>query len=332
MLEEAARIKEIAQAGRNQLAGVLQARRHLHDRSLPAAGPHPGAARAARRRCRSISTRISPSTWRPRCGRGASTSRSSRCRSRRRAWSPNSSTRSRSAWSSRRATNGRSASRSARTSSPAEQPILLDIGHCFRDQVLDACPELNRADAHVARTSSLETVRNMVASGLGVSVLPRDALTPQISQPAGRADSVHAAGAVAARRARPSQEFSAARSHQGDARRQSPRADPPRWPAVRALKIITEEETHDLGSQGQGRAHHRRVDRHRRRGRAGLRREGCKVASITTRAAMPRETVAADIKAAGGAGDARSGRRHGRGRREAHRRARPSRRSAASTC
>jgi LysR family hydrogen peroxide-inducible transcriptional activator len=61
----------------------------------------------------------------------------------------------------------------------AEQPILLDIGHCFRDQVLDACPELNRADAHVTRTSSLETVRNMVASGLGVSVLPRDALTPK---------------------------------------------------------------------------------------------------------------------------------------------------------
>jgi LysR family transcriptional regulator, hydrogen peroxide-inducible genes activator len=61
----------------------------------------------------------------------------------------------------------------------AENPILLNVGHCFRDQVLDACPELNRADAHVARTSSLETVRNMVASGLGVSVLPRDALTPK---------------------------------------------------------------------------------------------------------------------------------------------------------
>ncbi len=29
------------------------------------------------------------------------------------------------------------------------------------------------------RTNSLETVRNMVASGLGISVLPRDALTPK---------------------------------------------------------------------------------------------------------------------------------------------------------
>src|SRR5207253_9785020 len=60
-----------------------------------------------------------------------------------------------------------------------EHTILLNVGHCFRDQVLDACPELNRADAQVTRTNSLETVRNMVASGLGVSVLPRDALTPK---------------------------------------------------------------------------------------------------------------------------------------------------------
>lgn len=58
-----------------------------------------------------------------------------------------------------------------------ENTILLNVGHCFRDQVLDSCPELNRAQASVARTTSLETVRNMVASGLGVSVLPRDALT-----------------------------------------------------------------------------------------------------------------------------------------------------------
>jgi len=60
-----------------------------------------------------------------------------------------------------------------------EHTMLLNIGHCFRDQVLDACPELNRGDAPITRTNSLETVRNMVASGLGVSVLPRDALTPK---------------------------------------------------------------------------------------------------------------------------------------------------------
>jgi len=60
-----------------------------------------------------------------------------------------------------------------------EHTILLNVGNCFRAQVLDACPELNRSDAHVSRTNSLETVRNMVASGLGISVLPRDALTPK---------------------------------------------------------------------------------------------------------------------------------------------------------
>jgi LysR family hydrogen peroxide-inducible transcriptional activator len=60
-----------------------------------------------------------------------------------------------------------------------EHAILLNVGHCFRDQVLDACPELNRQDVPTARTNSLETVRNMVASGLGVSVLPRDALIPK---------------------------------------------------------------------------------------------------------------------------------------------------------
>ena len=60
-----------------------------------------------------------------------------------------------------------------------EHTILLNVGHCFRDQVLESCPELNRSDAPVTRTNLLETVRNMVASGLGVSVLPRDALTPK---------------------------------------------------------------------------------------------------------------------------------------------------------
>jgi LysR family transcriptional regulator, hydrogen peroxide-inducible genes activator len=60
-----------------------------------------------------------------------------------------------------------------------EHAILLNVGHCFRDQILESCPELNRGDAPVTRSNSLETIRNMVASGLGVSVLPRDALTPK---------------------------------------------------------------------------------------------------------------------------------------------------------
>lgn len=60
-----------------------------------------------------------------------------------------------------------------------EHAILMNVGHCFRDQVLGTCPELNQANTQIARSNSLETVRNMVASGLGISVLPRDALIPR---------------------------------------------------------------------------------------------------------------------------------------------------------
>ena len=54
--------------------------------------------------------------------------------------------------------------------------LLLGEGHCFRDQVLEACPTVRKGDeAHrhtTVESSSLETIRHMVASGLGVSVLP----------------------------------------------------------------------------------------------------------------------------------------------------------------
>jgi LysR family hydrogen peroxide-inducible transcriptional activator len=56
--------------------------------------------------------------------------------------------------------------------------LVLNNGHCFRDQVLEACPgQSNTAQPEGRAGSSLETIRNMVASGLGVSVLPASALT-----------------------------------------------------------------------------------------------------------------------------------------------------------
>lgn len=64
-----------------------------------------------------------------------------------------------------------------------ETMLLLGSGHCFRDQVLDVCPELSRFSASsegIQRTfegSSLETIRHMVATGIGVTVLPATALT-----------------------------------------------------------------------------------------------------------------------------------------------------------
>jgi LysR family transcriptional regulator, hydrogen peroxide-inducible genes activator len=59
----------------------------------------------------------------------------------------------------------------------AEAPLLLlNAGHCFRDQVVEACPGQGNT-AHEGRAgSSLETIRNMVASGLGISVLPAGAV------------------------------------------------------------------------------------------------------------------------------------------------------------
>jgi len=57
--------------------------------------------------------------------------------------------------------------------------LLLGEGHCFRDQVLEACPTLRKSDEQARHTtvasSSLETIRHMVASGIGMTVLPMSA-------------------------------------------------------------------------------------------------------------------------------------------------------------
>jgi LysR family hydrogen peroxide-inducible transcriptional activator len=57
-----------------------------------------------------------------------------------------------------------------------ESLLLLGAGHCFRDQVLDLCSTVQRGPrGPLARTlegGSLETIRQMVASGVGLTVLP----------------------------------------------------------------------------------------------------------------------------------------------------------------
>ncbi|MCG8435823.1 MAG: hydrogen peroxide-inducible genes activator [Gammaproteobacteria bacterium] len=62
-----------------------------------------------------------------------------------------------------------------------ENMLLLGSGHCFRDQVLEACPECATENAgdgirSSVQGSSLETIRYMVSSGLGVTVLPATSL------------------------------------------------------------------------------------------------------------------------------------------------------------
>ena len=71
-----------------------------------------------------------------------------------------------------------------RRSIPAEElkqqtMLLLGTGHCFRDHVLEVCPEYARfaSDAEGIRKSfegsSLETIKYMVSSGMGITVVPR---------------------------------------------------------------------------------------------------------------------------------------------------------------
>ena len=72
-----------------------------------------------------------------------------------------------------------------------ETMLLLGTGHCFRDHVLEVCPEYARfaSDAEGIRKSvegsSLETIKYMVASGMGVTVVP------QLSVPAEPQSLVH---------------------------------------------------------------------------------------------------------------------------------------------
>lgn len=61
----------------------------------------------------------------------------------------------------------------------AETMLLLGNGHCFRDHVLQVCPEFTKFASEaqgIQRTfegSSLETIKHMVAAGMGVTLVPR---------------------------------------------------------------------------------------------------------------------------------------------------------------
>ncbi|PJI95790.1 LysR family hydrogen peroxide-inducible transcriptional activator [Acidovorax sp. 69] len=61
----------------------------------------------------------------------------------------------------------------------SETMLLLGAGHCFRDHVLEVCPEFARfaSNAEGIRKSfegsSLETIKHMVAAGMGVTLVPR---------------------------------------------------------------------------------------------------------------------------------------------------------------
>ena len=66
-----------------------------------------------------------------------------------------------------------------------ETMLLLGTGHCFRDHVLEVCPEFARFSSNAEgirksfEGSSLETIKHMVASGMGITVVPALSVQPQ---------------------------------------------------------------------------------------------------------------------------------------------------------
>jgi len=63
----------------------------------------------------------------------------------------------------------------------ADEPmLLLDEGHCLRDQVLDWCRGAGAEEFNGFRATSLETLRHMVAYGVGATLLPRLAVSPPV--------------------------------------------------------------------------------------------------------------------------------------------------------
>jgi LysR family hydrogen peroxide-inducible transcriptional activator len=61
-----------------------------------------------------------------------------------------------------------------------ESVLLLEDGHCLRDQALAVCQLSGAAERSGFRATSLETLRQMVAAGVGVTLLPRLAVEPPV--------------------------------------------------------------------------------------------------------------------------------------------------------
>jgi LysR family hydrogen peroxide-inducible transcriptional activator len=54
--------------------------------------------------------------------------------------------------------------------------LLLEDGHCLRDQALEVCGRVDVREAEDFRATSLETLRQMVVAGLGITLLPESAV------------------------------------------------------------------------------------------------------------------------------------------------------------
>lgn len=66
-----------------------------------------------------------------------------------------------------------------------EQLLLLEEGHCLRDQALSVCRINGASERRGFRATSLETLRQMVAAGVGVTLLPELSVRPPVASSSG---------------------------------------------------------------------------------------------------------------------------------------------------
>lgn len=71
-----------------------------------------------------------------------------------------------------------------------QQLLLLEDGHCLREQALDVCRLSGANEKSEFRATSLETLRQMVAANVGVTLLPTLAIKPPVAQ----SDNIHLLG------------------------------------------------------------------------------------------------------------------------------------------
>jgi LysR family hydrogen peroxide-inducible transcriptional activator len=54
-----------------------------------------------------------------------------------------------------------------------EKLLLLEEGHCLREQALSLCQAMQTAERHNFRATSLETLRHMITAGVGITLMPQ---------------------------------------------------------------------------------------------------------------------------------------------------------------
>jgi LysR family hydrogen peroxide-inducible transcriptional activator len=62
-----------------------------------------------------------------------------------------------------------------------ERLLLLEDGHCLREQALSVCSLAGAHEREDFRATSLETLRQMVAAGVGITLLPELSVEPPVA-------------------------------------------------------------------------------------------------------------------------------------------------------